>query len=335
MRRLGFAAAFSLALVGAAGAEEMAFDLEPGTRVLAPIVYKQLAVFPVVQQSATPATDKTQYLTLTEGLAKKLVAVSEQGAGGTVNRVKVANQSDRPLLLLGGEVILGGQQDRILGKDTIIPAKEEMVVEVYCVEHGRWNGSKNFNASGGLASSKLRVRAKYQGDQRAVWEEVAKKNAALGADNGNATGTYRKLAAGEEGQKAMKPYRDHVLGELAKLPEAPRMVGAIAAVNGRVTSVDVFARPELFAAYRERLLDSIFISAADVPAAANPYQQPAAREIHQFVDDAEAAAAEQVLDGKVSTTVEKKGKKAVGSTVQMKSAPPAAKPVYKSYQANE
>src|SRR5262249_11872104 len=97
-------------------------------QLLAPILYKQLALFPVVRRTSAPST---QYLTLSEGVKKKLVMVTEQGQGGSVNRVQVKNQSEKPLLLLGGEVILGGQQDRILGKDTIVPAHESMVVEVF------------------------------------------------------------------------------------------------------------------------------------------------------------------------------------------------------------
>src|SRR5438067_804779 len=95
-------------------AEQQAFDLEPGTKVLAPIRFRQLAIFPVVQAGA--AVDNAQYLTLADGLARKLVRVTEHAGRAQVNQVTVANLSDRPLLLLGGEVILGGQQDRILGK---------------------------------------------------------------------------------------------------------------------------------------------------------------------------------------------------------------------------
>src|SRR5690349_20085059 len=66
-------------------------------KLLAPIQFKQLTVFPVVRKAG--GADK-QYLTLSEGVQKKLVMVSEHGQGGTVNQVQVKNDSDRPLLLL-------------------------------------------------------------------------------------------------------------------------------------------------------------------------------------------------------------------------------------------
>jgi hypothetical protein len=250
--------------------------------------------------------------------------------------VRVANRSDRPLLLLGGEVILGGQQDRILGKDTIVPAREQASLEVFCVEHGRWSGHREFTAAQGMAERKVRYSAKFKSDQGQVWQEVAKKAHSLGGDT--ATGTYRTVAAGAAGERAVKPYRDHVLGELAKLPEAARLVGVIAAINGRVTSVDLFDRPELFAAYRDKLLDSIFVSAADVPETAAAAKPVAADDVKAMIDRAEKAAPTEVARSKGSRTVQKSAGNVAGSVLE-ETAPAHGKDkpqaVYRSYQSLE
>ena len=195
----------ALAAVSRAGADE-GLGLEPGQKLLSPISLRQLALFPIVQTAV--AVDKTQYLTLSEGLKQKVVTVSELAGGGSVNTLLVTNKSLKPLLILGGEVVLGGQQDRILGQDTIVPSHEELRVQVFCVEHGRWSGGRSFSAAQGMADTKMRVRAKYRADQSQVWAEVAKKNAAHGA--APSTGTYRNLATGDEGKKALDPYRDGV-----------------------------------------------------------------------------------------------------------------------------
>jgi ARG and Rhodanese-Phosphatase-superfamily-associated Protein domain len=324
--------ALAVGIPVAALGQGAAFDLAPGQKVLAPIQYQQLTVFPVVQLAAAAGVDKTQYLTLAEGLKAKTVTVSEDKGGAQVNRVTVANHSPRPLLLLGGEIILGGQQDRILGKDTILPPGEEMSLEVFCVEHGRWSGQREFSSSGGLVESKARLRAKFDSNQQEVWDEVRKKNAALKADP--ATGTYRNLATGAEGEAAMKPYREHVRAALDKLPESKQMIGVVAAVNGRVTSVEIFANPALFAAYRDKILDSLFVTVADVPVAAQPAPAPAAQEIRAFMKQADDAKDEQVLASKRAKTIENKGKSVVKSKVTIDGAP-ADKPVYQSYQRAE
>ena len=302
--------------------------LSPGQKLLAPITFRQLAIFPIVQTAAA-AVDRTQYLTLTDGLKHKLVTVSEVGNGGSVNTLLVGNQSDKPLLILGGEVVLGGQQDRILGQDTIIPAHEKMRVQVFCVEHGRWSGARQFSAAQGMADTKIRVRAKYRADQSQVWAEVAKKNAEHGV--APSTGTYRNLAAGDDGRKALGPYRAAIGGALGKLGEHDKIVGVVAAVNGRVTSVELFEKPELFAAYRDKLLDSIYMGAADAPVddkATTP--KPAA--IGDFMKKAKAAPPRQVNATRAGKTEEQRGEGVMGSTVE---APAAAAPVYQSYQADE
>jgi hypothetical protein len=328
--RLAFAFA-TLSILGAAGsaAQGTAFDLDPDTRVLAPVQYRQLTVFPVVHKPQA-AIDRTGYLTLAEGLKRQRVTVQENRGGATVNRVTVANNSDQPLLLLGGEIILGGQQDRVIGKDTLIPPHTEVAVEVFCVEHGRWSGRREFTAGGALAESKVRVRAKFRSDQGQVWAQVAKKNAAMGAHN--PTDTYRNVTTGAEGQRAIKPFRDSLGAALAQLPERGQLVGLIAAINGRITSVDVFANPTLFAAYRDRLLDSYALSAADVPASPKPSPATAA-DVRRFVDEAEAAPAQEVGRTAGSRSIHQKAKGVAKSAVVP--AAPNAKPVYKSYQAAE
>ena len=317
--------AFAVVAGGASGDEGV--GLSPGQKMLAPITFRQLAIFPVIQTAA--GVDKTQYLTLSDGLARKVVTVAEVGGGGSVNTLVVTNKSEKPLLILGGEVVLGGQQDRILGQDTIVPSHEEMRVQVFCVEHGRWSGGRQFSAAQGMADTKIRVRAKYRADQSQVWAEVAKKNAAHGV--APSTGTYRNLAAGDDGKKALDPYRTAVGGALGKLADKDKVVGVIAAVNGRVTSVELFAKPELFAAYKDKLLDSIYMGAADSPVD-DKASAPKPEAVGQFLKKAKVAPAQKLQESRAGKTEAKKGDGVMGSTV---TAPAASAPVYESYQADE
>jgi len=308
---------------------QSAFDLAPGQKVLAPIQFKQLALFPIVLQAVNPV-DKTQFITLAEGLKSKQVSVNEAKGGATVNQVTIANHAARPLLLLAGEVILGGQQDRILGKDTVVAPGEQMQLQVFCVEHGRWSGRAQFTSTGGFVEGKARAKAKFDNDQSGVWREVAKKTGALKAET--PTGTYRSLATGDQGEAAVKPYREHVTRALDALSDGKQMIGFIAAINGRVSQVERFADPQLFASYRDRLLDALYVSVADVPVA-EKVSLPAKADVTQFIHDAEAAPEEQVMDATSARTIENRGK-VKKSKLMLKAAPPAAKPVYESYQAD-
>src|SRR5437868_2861083 len=71
--------------------------------------YLNLTLIPVYDSQAKP-TDT--YTTLDEGLAAKTVKVQESEEGGDVNTLYVSNTGKKPLYLMAGEVVLGGQQDR-------------------------------------------------------------------------------------------------------------------------------------------------------------------------------------------------------------------------------
>src|ERR1700730_9514756 len=129
-----------------------------GDRVLEPIRHGNLTVFPVVASKSYPTGE---FLTLDEGLRSGEVVVTEYGnvrglirrrppgmtpaiprEGAEVNRLVLVNNSRRPLLLLAGEIVAGGKQDRVIGKDRIVPAESDPVdLSVFCVEPGRWVGT--------------------------------------------------------------------------------------------------------------------------------------------------------------------------------------------------
>jgi len=121
-------------------------------KVLAPISHGSLTILPVV---AAKFHDTSGFIRLDEGVRSGDVTVTEVGkvhsmlrrrpqafvpSGGTeVNRLVLINNSKRPLILLAGEVVTGGKQDRLVGKDRIVPAESDPVdLSVFCVEHGRW-----------------------------------------------------------------------------------------------------------------------------------------------------------------------------------------------------
>ncbi len=190
-----------------------------GYKVLDPIRHGNLTIFPVV---ATKSYPTGEFLTLDEGLRSGEVIVTEAGNvqglirrhttatfhhdGAQVNRLVLINNSKRPLLLLAGEIVTGGKQDRVIGKDRIVPPESEPVdLSVFCVEPGRWVAtSEHFGASeamygsnamhgsaGGpvrvpmamMAQPSVRAKAMADKDQGEVWAEVRKQQAAMIANN--------------------------------------------------------------------------------------------------------------------------------------------------------
>ena len=114
-------------------------------RVLAPIESGNLLLFPVVRADGR-STGDTPFITLDEGLKSGDVEVTEAGRarglvrprgpqaaqdnydrGDEVNTLVLVNHSKRPLLLLAGEIVTGGKQDRIVAKDRIVPADADPI----------------------------------------------------------------------------------------------------------------------------------------------------------------------------------------------------------------
>jgi hypothetical protein len=158
-----------------------------GWRILEPVTYENMSVFPVVA-SNTRSTD--EFITLDEGLSSGAVMVSERGAeimrrsrdgrpappqysGASVNELVLVNHGNKPLILLAGEMVSGGKQDRIIGKDRIVPVgAEPLPLDVFCVEHGRWSNGANFSAANTMVHPSVREKAAVDQAQQEVWAAV-------------------------------------------------------------------------------------------------------------------------------------------------------------------
>jgi hypothetical protein len=148
-------------------------------RVGEPVQFENLIVYPVL---STISISPSRYITLDEGLKKGTVIVSELGTNGRVRRLRagqevsddaevnkllVTNRSGKTLLLIAGEIVAGGTQDRIVGHDCLIAATGRPVpVDVFCVEQGRWSEDGAFGQSRAdtiTANNRRSTRARGRG----------------------------------------------------------------------------------------------------------------------------------------------------------------------------
>jgi len=275
-----------------------------GYKVLDPIRHGNLIVFPVV---ATKTYSTSEFLTLDEGLRSGEVVVTEAGSvqglvrrhgapihrydGAEVNRLVLVNNSSRPLLLLAGEIVSGGKQDRVIGKDRIVPAESDPIdLGVFCVEPGRWvassdhfgaseamYGGKSGGSAGGpvpmamMAQPSVRGKAMADKNQQEVWDAVNKQKAAM-AETVQVTGaapsvgvelqqttSYAKVNENVEVRKQVdeivKPI-EHNYESLIRQLRDRNAVGVVVAVNGRIIWADIFASTDLLAKYWPKLVRS-------------------------------------------------------------------------------
>src|SRR5262245_16451115 len=88
------------------------FSLDDRAQLAPPIREGRLVMFPIV---ATKPTSGDATLTLNEAMTSGLVTITElTEESETVTKVVVRNRSESPVFILGGEIIAGGMQDRII-----------------------------------------------------------------------------------------------------------------------------------------------------------------------------------------------------------------------------
>lgn len=284
------AIAMSVALLSAAVLLSTTESAEAGMpttshyQVLSPISHGNLTIFPVV---ASTTHDTHEFLTLDEGLRSGEVEVTEHGGirpmvrrphsyypqrhdGAQVNRLYLINNSKRPLLLLAGEIVTGGKQDRIVGKDRIVPAETEADLSVFCVEPGRWTETTaHFGGfTGQMAAPSVRNQAMAKKDQGAVWNEV-NRSKARAADMLSAapqaqaevaeTSSYARVMDNKEVQKQVDkiavPIQHSYESEIHELRNR-NAVGVVVAVNGKIIWADLFASTSLLEKYWPKLVRS-------------------------------------------------------------------------------
>ncbi len=271
-------------------------------RLLDPVTYENISVFPVV---SSYSQDTSPFLTLEEGLATGEVTVAEQGAqvmqrsrdgrpvylpqpttGASVNQLVLINRSKRPLLLLAGELVSGGKQDRVIGKDRIVPVgAPPLPLDVFCVEHGRWTGSSQFAAARTIVHPSVRESAAVDQAQTKVWDSVrngtnSKAPAAaprpqISSDNlqaaiaGNGrTEAYEKIYVSQAVGVSIDDFVNEVQRRFAQATSGlknERVVGVVVAYGGEVAWSDIFASGDLFEHYWRKLLRSYAVEALTRP----------------------------------------------------------------------
>ena len=304
---IGIATAGGLAFVWAAsGPPRSPAHPEGEWRLLDAVTYENISIFPVVTGSTQ---DTSVFLTLDEGLSSGEVVVSERGGDGmvrnrgerpvvvpqgnasaSVNQLVLINRSKRPLLLLAGELVSGGKQDRIIGKDRIVPVgAEPLPLDVFCVEHGRWTGSSSqFIASKTIVHPSVREQAAVKQSQTEVWDAVSSGSTAqsvtvetpAAAPRVSRRAVADTIASEAPTQSYSKIYEhsrvgvsvDSFVEELQKRfaratanLKGERVVGVIVAYGGEVAWSDIFASNDLFHHYWSKLLRSYAVEALARP----------------------------------------------------------------------
>ena len=236
--------------------------LDDQRRFAEPVRAENLTVWPIVSDAPV---ETGKYLTLAAAQESGLAEVREKGQ---VNELVVENKGDRPIFVPAGTIVKGGKQDRQLGQDLVIDGGKTVAIQAFCVEHGRWNGTRDgkrtgdvFEVSTTMASKRVRSQGRYVKDQGGVWEQVAAVNAKTG--KAPATGTFL-ATIDDNDQNAVATRRrmaETVRRHFSRMSQEAHIVGFAYSVNGEPLALRTFANSSLFADHFEPFLQTMSLEA--------------------------------------------------------------------------
>lgn len=243
------------------------------------------------------------FITLQEALVQRKVIVREKGS---VNELTIENVSREEVYVQSGDIVKGGQQDRMMAVDLILPPRSGQVkIAAFCVENGRWNrrGSEEvtvFNSSANsIAGRDLKLAAKDAESQGEVWRQVAVAQDKLSANtgtrvNGAASPTSFQLAL--ENKKVQASADSYVKALGAIINGKPDVIGYVFAINGKINSADVYASSSLFMKLWPKLLQASAIEAVAELRRGEKFAAPPADSVQEFLNDSPKGTDEKQKD---------------------------------------
>lgn len=294
-----------LAMVVPLGMLTRAQDKESGSeprsavsnyRLSGPFTHKNLTIF-LVHGKSVVVTKK--FITLQEALVQKKVVVYETK---TVNELAIENLSNEDVYVQSGDIVKGGQQDRMMAVDLIVPPKSgRMPIAAFCVEHGRWHKRSGeraevFSSSAEVASTRdLKLAAKSSKSQGEVWQNVTVAQDKLSQnvmETVNVTASPSSLQLALENKK-LNQTADAYIKALSGITSGKNdVIGYVFAINGKINSADVYGSSELFKKLWPKLLKANAIEAI-AELQKNDFKPASAEHAKAFLTEAESGRASE------------------------------------------
>lgn len=220
------------------------------------VIFKNLQLIPIRGKESFfhgPARQDREaiprYVPLREAMARNLLRIVDRAG---VNQLLIDNLSGEPVMLLSGEILKGGKQDRVIGQDMVLPPlSRRNRVPVFCVEEKRWSSPKEWSYYHEGSMHLRRVVDQAQ-NQRQVWQEVAYE---LNRDR--VPSRTRAYTSHSDNAAYAALEREYLQAFSLSVFHDPGTIIGIMGVSGSVVlGCDVFASADLFLNEYEGLIFS-------------------------------------------------------------------------------
>jgi ARG/rhodanese/phosphatase superfamily protein len=234
----------------------------------APVRIGRLTVMPIHLKSRSTSADQPGILVLAEAMERRWAWAAEL-PNMDLNRIELGVTGPAPVVVLAGDVLSGGRQDRLVLADVLLtPERPEALLPVLCAEPDRWVGHRQFTAVVTTATFGLKrwwtvnglEAERMYALQRGLWEAVDSLDALGGVPSVWVTtgeGTRPELRALQAG-----------LLQLVHLSPASR--GAAVLLDGRLLGLEVLPSAQAFRRQWPAMVDSLVLELAATPARVPP-----------------------------------------------------------------
>lgn len=246
-----------------------------GFSLAKPVENGNVRLIPIVSKKSVPQPDDV--VTLEVAKQNGWVQITESKEGLGYNSVFVKNNGPKPLLLVAGDLLLGGHQDRVVAHDTIIEPGQGLYVEVFCVEQGRSSGPTDvFEPSDTSVPHKVRQEAMFAQSQDGVWGQVQSFNSMVSAAPPTET-----VQGGLSAKKVVQHVEANFNDIWAQMSKVENAIGYVLVVDGKIDSAEVFGSPSIFRQAAPKLLRGILAQqGAEIKTA---HSNPPASEVARFL----------------------------------------------------
>lgn len=225
------------------------------------LIFRNLKVIPVKRlEPCSPEEDSLSgsFLTLKRGMRSGEIILKERGKYmvDNINVLLIVNKSNQNLHIKSGEIVVGGYQDRVFAKDTILPpSSTPYSIPVYCIEENRWSKYAKRFGYGGNTSSGLQWLIDSSSSQNIIWNEIRK----WVKESNQSSSSFAAIVNNRKMSDTLSGYLEFFLENLQKTDS--NTVGIIASTGNKVLGADVLISSSLFYQVLTNLLEKYCLDA--------------------------------------------------------------------------
>ena len=157
------------------------------------------------------------------------------------------------MILVDGEEVVGGDQNRIINSTVLVDAQSEMEISVSCSEENRWDYKNEFESSDYIANSQTRLA-----------KEIASRDSTYFQDTvWSSIEMLEERTSFSSPTKAMKESYENLKIDHSELIKAFNIVnnqnGVLIIINGEIKGFEIFLNSDIYKTFHEKIIKSYII----------------------------------------------------------------------------